>query len=41
MVDAAAVQNPAARDLDPTTLYDNSLVRRVEESGLVRALHVN
>jgi NitT/TauT family transport system substrate-binding protein len=39
MVEEAAAQNPAVRNIDPASLYDNSFVRKVEESGLIRELY--
>ncbi len=39
MIEDAAAQDPAVRRIDPATLYDNSLVRKVEESGLIKQLY--
>jgi ABC-type nitrate/sulfonate/bicarbonate transport system substrate-binding protein len=39
MVDDAAAQDPAVRQIDLASLYDNSLVRKVEESGLIKELY--
>jgi len=39
MMEDAAALDPAVRRIDPATLYDNSLVRKVEESGLIRELY--
>ncbi len=39
MIEDAAAQDPAVRNIDPATLYDNSLVRAVEESGLIKELY--
>ncbi len=39
MIEDAAAQDPAVRRIDPATLYDNGLVRAVEQSGLIQALY--
>jgi NitT/TauT family transport system substrate-binding protein len=39
MIDDAAQQNPAVRDVDPNSLYDNSLIRAVEATGLIQELY--
>lgn len=39
MIEDAAQLNPAVRQIDPATLYDNSLVRSVEASGLLQELY--
>jgi NitT/TauT family transport system substrate-binding protein len=39
MLEDAVAENPSVRDIDPATLYDNSMVRKVEESGLVKELY--
>lgn len=39
MIDDAAQQNPTVRDVDPSTLYDNSLIRAVEATGLIEQLY--
>ena len=39
MIEEAAVTTPSVHSLDPQSLYDNRLVRKVEESGLLRELY--
>jgi ABC-type nitrate/sulfonate/bicarbonate transport system substrate-binding protein len=39
MIEDAAALDPAVRRIDPATLYDNSLVRKIEESGLIKELY--
>jgi ABC-type nitrate/sulfonate/bicarbonate transport system substrate-binding protein len=39
MIEDAAALDPAVRRIDPSTLYDNSFVRKVEESGLIKELY--
>jgi NitT/TauT family transport system substrate-binding protein len=39
MIEDAAAQDPAVRRIDPATLYDNSLVGQIEESGLIKELY--
>jgi ABC-type nitrate/sulfonate/bicarbonate transport system substrate-binding protein len=39
MIEDAATLDPAVRRIDPGTLYDNSLVRKIEDSGLIKDLY--
>ncbi|HWP27948.1 MAG TPA: hypothetical protein VNM50_00255, partial [Chloroflexota bacterium] len=39
LIEDAAATNPQVRTIDPATLYDNSLLHKVEESGLLRELY--
>jgi ABC-type nitrate/sulfonate/bicarbonate transport system substrate-binding protein len=39
MLDDAAPENPSVRNINPATFYDNSMVRKAEESGLLKELY--
>ena len=41
MIDDAAQQNPAVRDVDPSSLYDNSYVQELIKDGFVKSVMPN